>query len=126
MPHSTFQLFTYGTLRRGGGAHHVLEGCTFIDVSVVRGTLYDIDGEYPALMPYGHTSVPGEVWRCPAPLLHRLDAYEGVDHGLFRRIGFQAGDHACWMYVAGPALSRRLTPARRIDSGRWPRVRAAG
>jgi gamma-glutamylcyclotransferase (GGCT)/AIG2-like uncharacterized protein YtfP len=115
-----FHLFVYGTLRSGERAADVLHGCELVGRASVRGTLYDIDGEYPALMLYGWTPVEGEIWRCPAPLLMRLDEYEGTHSGLFRRIGVQVGEHACWTYVAGPALARRMTAANRLAHGRWP------
>ena len=91
----------------------------------MTGTLYDIEGRFPALLRYGGDIVHGELWRCPADLLPALDGYEGVEEGLFRRIGEEAvlpdGERvACWVYTAGPALSRKLTPEMRVLSGRWP------
>lgn len=125
----TFHLFTYGTLRPGGGAEARLEGCEYAGPATVGGTLYDIDGRFPALLLYGDSPVHGDVWRCPAALLQELDGYEGVADGLFMRRGVtvDAGDYTvpCWAYTAGPALSRRLLPDRRIESGDW-RNRGSG
>jgi gamma-glutamylcyclotransferase (GGCT)/AIG2-like uncharacterized protein YtfP len=111
----------YGTLRSGGSATNLLTGAEKVGEGAVGGVLYDIDGEYPALIVYGRTPVQGEIWRCPAPLLSALDAYERTDSGLFRRIAvevaaFAGGVVPCWAYVAGPRLAAKLTPARRIDS----------
>lgn len=117
---SGFHLFTYGTLRRGREAAGLLEGCERVGPATVAGSLFDIDGEYPALVLAGAGRVEGEIWRCPAELLARLDEYEAVGRGLFRRVAAEAGGLACWVYVAGPRLARRLTPRRRIKSGRWP------
>ncbi|MFS8636796.1 MAG: gamma-glutamylcyclotransferase family protein [Gemmatimonadota bacterium] len=117
---ATFHLFTYGTLRRGGAAAELLEGCELVGKATVTGTLFDIDGEYPAMILAGPGTVEGEVWRCPTHTLARLDEYEGVAEGLFRRVGVRAGEWACWTYVAGPMLAARLTPDRRLDGGRWP------
>ncbi|MGH7460267.1 MAG: gamma-glutamylcyclotransferase family protein [Longimicrobiales bacterium] len=119
----TFNLFVYGTLKRGGTASHLMKDSTYIGTATVGGILYDMDGEYTALMLYGAEPVDGEVWCCPWQLLARLDAYERVSTGLFRRVGVsvQHGNDAipCWTYVAGPRLTRRLTPSRRIrTSGR--------
>lgn len=119
MSDARFHLFVYGTLRSGGEAAHLLEGCEFIARGEVPGTLYDIRGEHPALILYGDTPVPGEIWRCPAALLPALDAYEEVATGLTRRVGVTVNDTGCWVYVAGPRLARELTPARRIASGVW-------
>ena len=109
-----FNLFVYGTLRRNGAAADRLAGATMIGKGVVRGTLYDIDGEYPALMLYGDTPVDGEIWHVPsAAMLASLDEYEGVAQGLFRRKAVTVVGHVCWVYVAGHALAPRLTAERR-------------
>ena len=121
---TTFCLFVYGTLRADGIAAARLAGCERLGDGVIRGTLYDIEGRHPALLPYGSDPVHGEVWRCPADLLVSLDAYEGTEAGLFRRIATETEladgrTVACWVYAAGPALAQQLTPERRVASGRW-------
>jgi gamma-glutamylcyclotransferase (GGCT)/AIG2-like uncharacterized protein YtfP len=119
-----FHLFVYGTLRQGSGANAHLRGCERLADATIPGTLYDIDGRFPAVVLYGGGRVRGEVWRCPAPALARLDAYEGMASGLFRRVAIEAetpaGAIPCWTYAAGPALARRLVPARRLPGGEWP------
>lgn len=117
--HDSFHLFVYGTLRSQGVANPLLADCTRMGEATVGGVLYDIDGEFPALVPYGTARIAGEVWRCPAETLPDLDAYEGVQQGLFRRIGVHVRMHSsdevgCWIYVAGPGLARKLVPAARI------------
>ncbi|MGQ0816225.1 MAG: gamma-glutamylcyclotransferase family protein [Gemmatimonadota bacterium] len=109
-----FHLFAYGTLREKGAASSLLRDCERIGTATIGGVLYDIDGQYPALVRYGTSPVAGEIWRCPNELLASLDAYEGVDDGLFRRVGAEVGGFACWTYVAGPRLTHKLTPERRI------------
>jgi gamma-glutamylcyclotransferase (GGCT)/AIG2-like uncharacterized protein YtfP len=114
-----FNLFVYGTLRTDGIAVELLAHAGYIKAATVQGTLYDIDGAYPALMLYGDTPVRGEIWHCPPDLLSQLDAYESVQHGLFRRVGVAAGGLPCWTYVAGPALASKLTRERRVAGGDW-------
>jgi gamma-glutamylcyclotransferase (GGCT)/AIG2-like uncharacterized protein YtfP len=115
-----FHLFTYGTLRGGeGAAGEVLEGCRLVGRGTVRGTLYDL-GEYPALVLAGDHPVEGDIWWCPADVLPDLDRYEGVDDGLFRRVGARVGELACWVYVAGPALAPRLLPEAVTTADRRP------
>lgn len=124
---SEFNLFVYGTLRGGpavGGAAGRLSDCVKLGEGTIGGTLYDVDGRFPALVHYGSDPVQGEVWRCPAELLLELDAYEGTASGLFRRIATEielaSGESVpCWVYTAGPALSRQLTPEHRVASGSW-------
>jgi gamma-glutamylcyclotransferase (GGCT)/AIG2-like uncharacterized protein YtfP len=133
---SEFNLFVYGTLRGGSdqgatsgrpaaAAAHPMAGCVEVAAGTVGGTLYDIEGRFPALIRYGSDPVRGEVWRCPADLLLALDSYEGTAAGLFRRVGVEIETDGgellpCWVYTAGPALSRQLTPANRIATGTWP------
>lgn len=119
-----FHLFAYGTLRRGGESVSVLSGCEHVALGEVGGVLYDINGEHPALVLYGNAPVKGDIWRCPNDLLAVLDELEGVAKGLFRRVGVNVRSVgssavvACWTYVAGPALSQKLLPNRRI--AHWP------
>jgi gamma-glutamylcyclotransferase (GGCT)/AIG2-like uncharacterized protein YtfP len=116
---SEIHLFVYGTLRSGGGAAGLLRGCRLVGTGSGEGTLYDL-GAYPALVLDGRGPVEGEVWRCPAEALDRLDEYEGVPGGLYLRVPVVVEGTDCWTYVAGPLLEPRLTPERRIPSGRWP------
>ena len=118
-----FHLFVYGTLRSTGSAVSMLEGCDLIGDASVGGVLYNIDDAFPAMVVYGSTPVRGEVWRCPASLLSRLDEYEGVATSMFRRIGVEVTMDdgsviGCWAYVAGPKLSRKLVPERRVETWR--------
>jgi gamma-glutamylcyclotransferase (GGCT)/AIG2-like uncharacterized protein YtfP len=123
MSGGTFNLFVYGTLMSAGSGSHMLQGCQRMGTGRVDGILYDIDGEHPALVLYGNEPIAGEVWRCPWQLLARLDEYEGVGVGLFRRVAVNAqhenGEQMpCWIYVAGPKLAHKLSASRRIAA--WP------
>lgn len=121
MARDHFYLFTYGSLKAAGvsgAAHELLAGCDRVAEGTVRGTLYDI-GDYPALLLSGTDMVRGVVWRCPSERLRALDAYEGTEAGLFRRSATRVGGRACWVYVAGPRLGRRLLPEARITEGEW-------
>ena len=115
-----FHLFVYGTLRRTGANAGMLAGCDWLGPGSVGGVLYNIDDGYPALVLYCDTPVAGEVWRLPASMLLQLDEFEGVDTGLFRRVGVEVNmdngtTQGCWTYVAGPKLARKLVPGRRIE-----------
>lgn len=120
MPGGRTRLFVYGTLRRGGGAEGLLRGFERLGPAQVRGTLHDVEGRFPALVPEGEGAVRGEVWAGPEEALARLDAYEGVGEGLFRRVRLEAAGKACWAYVAGPRLLGRLSAATVLPGGEWP------
>jgi hypothetical protein len=81
--------------------------------AIVAGTLFDVDGVGRALMLAGASAVRGEVRRVRMDALADLDARARVREGLFRRVGVEVDDTACWTWVAGPALAPRLAPARR-------------
>lgn len=82
------RLFLYGTLRRGGSAHHRMSGQRFLgDARTAPGYgLYRLSG-YPGLVavPDHAEGVVGEVWEVDDAALAALDAYEGVPEGLYRR-----------------------------------------
>ena len=81
-------LFVYGTLKRGCSNHHYLAGQTFVgDARTPPGfALYDLGG-YPgiAVKPDDCDGVVGEVWSVDDAALERLDHFEGVHEGLYRR-----------------------------------------
>lgn len=74
------QIFLYGTLKRGGLAHHLMAGQQLVAelVNTQPGyRLYDC-GPYPALVedPSG-IAIEGELWQIDESILPRLDEYEG-------------------------------------------------
>jgi gamma-glutamylcyclotransferase (GGCT)/AIG2-like uncharacterized protein YtfP len=111
-------LFVYGTLMSGGGMEGRLRAGRRLRPAHVRGTLYDL-GSYPALTLEGEGEVLGEIWSAPRETLLDLDAYEGVEAGLFTREVLDVDGDACFVYTAGPRLQRLLTPGRVVASGRW-------
>ncbi|MFM8620267.1 MAG: gamma-glutamylcyclotransferase [Opitutaceae bacterium] len=78
----------YGTLKRGCCNHAHLAGQQFIgDARTGSGhRLHDMGG-YPGLVAAAGEpgSVEGEVWSVDSIALARLDAFEGVAEGLYRR-----------------------------------------
>ena len=81
-------LFVYGTLKRGCRNHHHLAGQSWVGVARTAPgyRLYDLGG-YPGLAVFAEdrTGVSGEVWSVEPAALQRLDAFEGVHTGLYRR-----------------------------------------
>ena len=76
-------LFVYGTLRRGGEGHRLLQrrGVVYVGKGIVAGELYDL-GSYPGALKSQDLAsrVVGEVYRLSnaTQALQRLDEYEGV------------------------------------------------
>ena len=81
-------LFVYGTLKRACSNHGQMAGQAFIGPArTVPGyTLYDLGG-YPAIVEDAsdRAGVVGEVWSIDRAALERLDRFEGVHEGLYRR-----------------------------------------
>jgi gamma-glutamylaminecyclotransferase len=77
-------VFVYGTLTDPTRAREVLDATPeFVADAVVVGC-HRVDGDYPTLVPGG--TCEGRLLRVQKPDLHRLDAYEGIDRGLYTRV----------------------------------------
>lgn len=81
-------LFVYGTLKRGCSNHGQLAGQTFVGIARTQPgfSLYDVGG-YPGLVAQAgdRDGVSGEIWSVSETGLLRLDDFEGVHEGLYRR-----------------------------------------
>lgn len=82
------RLFVYGTLKRGCKNHHLMSAGTYLgDARTAPGyRLHDL-GDFPGMVvdATDTAGVTGEVWSVSAAALARLDAFEGVPEGLYRR-----------------------------------------
>lgn len=112
------RIFVYGTLKSGCKNHRQLAGQTYLGPArTVPGfRLYDL-GDYPGMIadPTDTTGVTGEVWSVDAAALAHLDAFEGVDEGLYVRARiallapFEAELVHTYLYARDPG-SRALGP----------------
>jgi len=105
-------VFVYGTLTDPARVSTVLDRYTLGPDAVCQG-LQRVDGRYPTLAPGG--SVSGRL--LATPQLDRLDAYEGLDRGLYCRVSVPCstaepavevdpafGVETAELYVGDPAL----------------------
>jgi gamma-glutamylcyclotransferase (GGCT)/AIG2-like uncharacterized protein YtfP len=74
-------VFVYGTLTTPAQVAQVVDSYSFVGAAVLDG-LHPVEGQYPTLAPGG--SVGGRVLRTDD--VSALDAYEGVDRGLYVRV----------------------------------------
>src|SRR5438874_1983805 len=103
-------LFAYGTLTPDGPEAEALGGWS---ADSVRGRLFDL-GPYPGLVDLGDPAggwVDGFVRPVEeSELLDRLDPYEGVSEGLYRRsVAVTRAGRVAWVYVYArplPAVAR--------------------
>lgn len=81
-------LFVYGTLKRGCSNHAFLADQQFLGLARTPPgyRLFDLGG-YPgiAMVADDRDGVVGEVWSVNTEALDRLDRFEGVHEGLYRR-----------------------------------------
>lgn len=111
------KVFVYGTLRDGHEATHILRENAIMQV--VEGRNF----EFPMLtvvdfdVPW---TVVGNVMEVSGAELKKLDEYENVKSGLYKRVKLPVHricspvSEDMWVYVAGPALARPI-----ITSGDW-------
>jgi gamma-glutamylcyclotransferase (GGCT)/AIG2-like uncharacterized protein YtfP len=92
-------VFVYGTLTSPERAGDLLDSFVFVGPAVLDG-LHAVDGRYPTLAPGG--TVGGRLLRTDE--LATLDAYEGVDDGLYVRVSVPLadGDDEVAVYVGDP------------------------
>jgi gamma-glutamylcyclotransferase (GGCT)/AIG2-like uncharacterized protein YtfP len=94
-------VFVYGTLTEPDRVGDLLDSFVFVGPAVLQG-LHAVEGDYLTLAPGGR--VGGRVLRTEE--VGALDAYEGVDDGLYVRVTVPgagdrfAGEVAC--YVGDP------------------------
>lgn len=104
------QVFVYGTLTDPDQVAEVVESFEFVGDAILSG-LHRVAGRYPTLAPGGETD--GRLLSTPD--VGALDAYEGVDRGLYVRVSVPTttgGDAE--LYVGDP---ERLDSRERIP---WP------
>ena len=88
--------FVYGTLREPDRAREVIGHTDFGPDARLVG-LRRVEARYPTLAPNGKTT--GRVLRLRDGDLDVLDAYEGVDRGLYVRVRVPSDDGDLWTYV---------------------------
>lgn len=93
------RLFVYGTLTDPGTAERVAGDATFAGRAACHG-LHRVDGEYPTLAPGG--SVEGRL--LDTERVAAVDAYEGVESGLYVRVELPgpAPEGTVYTYVGDP------------------------
>jgi gamma-glutamylcyclotransferase (GGCT)/AIG2-like uncharacterized protein YtfP len=103
------RFFVYGTLTDRERAERVVPDASFAGDAALEG-LQRVEARYPTLVPGG--SVAGRILE--TDYVDRLDAYEGVDRGLYVRVTVPAdGGEAVATYVGRP---ERLG----VEAAGWP------
>jgi gamma-glutamylcyclotransferase (GGCT)/AIG2-like uncharacterized protein YtfP len=93
--------FIYGTLRKGGRAHHFMDGAKFVGMGSVEGSIFHVD-QYPGLVIDDGGRVIGEVYEVGDSMVPELDRYEGC---------FESPPH-----YARVSIEVLLDEGRRVDA----------
>ncbi len=111
------RLFVYGTLKQTFCAHDLLGDSQFLGVCRTASHYHLYHQRwFPAMRAGGPDGlgVCGELYEIDESILDRVDEYEGVDGGLFRRTDIELEDGSTAMaYVYDGA------PGTKIESGIW-------
>ena len=91
-------VFVYGTLTTPDQVATVVDSYAFVGPALLHG-LHLVEGRYPTLAPGGEAA--GRLLRTDE--IDRLDAYEGVDSGLYVRVSVPRADGGeAAVYVGDP------------------------
>ena len=79
------RVFVYGTLKKGGGNHRLLNGCKFVGEHITENEHTMVDfGPFPAILEGGTTPITGEVYVINNSVAGDLDRLEG-DPSMYQR-----------------------------------------
>jgi len=91
-------IFVYGTLTEPERVASVVDAFVFVGAAVLEGC-HPVAGRYPTLAPGGETA--GRLLRTDD--VDALDAYEGVEEGLYVRVSVpRTDDGTAAVYVGDP------------------------
>lgn len=109
------RVLVYGTLRRGGSNHELLEHARRLGTHVTGPSYRMLDlGPYPGVVPGGETPIHGEVYAVTPVEFQLLDALEDYPRSYTReRIATPWGP--AWIYLYRPRGQRWPE----IPSGDW-------
>lgn len=112
-------VFVYGTLKTGGGNHHLLHSSTSLGLATTTEDTFTMyDGGFPYVIDEGFFKIRGELFEVTNPItLENLDRLEGVPSHFCRRdVEVKTDDgevHEAFMYVAGQSTKAYLLETER-------------
>lgn len=114
-------VFVYGTLTDSGCAAHVLDEFAYRGDAILEG-LHCVEGAYPTLAPSGE--VEGRLLQTEE--MAALDAYEGVDRGLYACVSVPLADEPsidASRETAGETVAVYVGDPEKLDARvSWPGI----
>jgi gamma-glutamylcyclotransferase (GGCT)/AIG2-like uncharacterized protein YtfP len=123
-PEPSLPLFVYGSLEDDRFVALLLERELTVEVARLQDhRVLDMEGAgVPIVLPAEGETVLGRLYRgLSSEDMRRLDAYQGVGEGLFRRLGLQVVAsgaevaESAWVYIPTDRMASRVTRQRRGD-----------
>ena len=112
-----YDVFVYGTLRRGGAYHHLYlrySECIRSHYQLPGYALYDYAGLYPFMIPEANGTVVGEVYRVNAATKTALDEFEDVNERLYQVVYLP--EHQFYTYLK---YDTNIALMPRVPGGDW-------
>ena len=110
-------VFVYGTLMRGEGAHSYLAKAEFIgEYRLPDYAIYDL-GWYPGIRPKTGCCVYGEVYAVDNRMLQEMDRYEG-EGSLYHRMPVVVENETGTLDAVAYVYAREIN-GQKIEGGRW-------
>jgi gamma-glutamylcyclotransferase (GGCT)/AIG2-like uncharacterized protein YtfP len=113
-----YDVFVYGTLRKGGTNHHYLSDafCLQNDVWLPGYRLYDFQNAYPFMLPAPTNSekVRGEIYRVNESILEMLNILEDIENDLYKLVYMST--QQCYTYLK---FDTEVGDMKLIRSGDW-------
>ncbi|MEQ2525391.1 gamma-glutamylcyclotransferase [Bacillaceae bacterium CLA-AA-H227] len=106
------KVFVYGTLRKHGRYHHLLNGSPCLaEQAWTFGELFDTGHGYPAMKRSNQHKIYGEIYEIDDATLFKLDILEDYEEGRedneYDRIAVDvftdSGSHRCFVYIENQA-----------------------
>lgn len=107
-------VFVYGTLKKGYGNHILLEESKYLGKynTEPEFTMHSLRA-FPAVLPFGNTSIKGEVYEVDSDTFKRLDRLEGYP-SLYERIQIPTEYGDAWVYIMNSVRDINV-----VESGEW-------
>jgi len=112
-----YDVFVYGTLRKGGTNHHYLENtpCLRDAIWLPGFRIYDFQHQYPFMLASpGPEQVKGEIYRVNEAQLQLLNILEDIQNELYKLVYLQAPQ--CYTYLK---FDSEVSNMALIQSGDW-------
>lgn len=113
------ELFTYGTLKKGGKWHHLLEDQQFVAEDKVEGEMFIENGSYYPIMFVGADLISGEVWSVDDEAYQRACDLESDANYRIELVQTVGGRMVMAFYMDDTQKPEGATPVNNFDAAAY-------